>query len=234
MSTPDFNWKEWASRQFGNDIDTGNAVTASLVLNNSILATSSGGRDLVSVSFLNMGRNAATVSGSHNLVMSSSGNIDAGVITVTANPNLGPLQSNVGLTPTMLPLPGSPVLGAGAPSLARSTDQRGVSRPPGGPTDLGSVQVSVVPMPGGSGGGGTPRSAGFISRVIEEFELTIDSVLALLEVALGMPHAALDATINQLRTAINDDPLTPTFLRELTIPLGESAAVNVLGSRLGR
>ncbi|HEY7315724.1 MAG TPA: Ig-like domain-containing protein, partial [Gemmataceae bacterium] len=32
----------------------------------------------------------------------------------------------------------------GLPSLAPSTDQRGAGRPPNGPTDLGSVQVSLA------------------------------------------------------------------------------------------
>src|SRR5262249_39177092 len=117
---------------FGNDIDTGGAVAVSLVLKNSILATSTGGNDLSSGNGTLSG--SATVSGSHDLIMSSDGGIAAGVITLTANPNLGSLQNNGGLTPTMLPLPGSPVLGAGVPSLAPSIDQRGHLRPPGGPT----------------------------------------------------------------------------------------------------
>ncbi len=134
----------------GKDIDSGGTVAASLLLNNSILAASSGGHDLVSAG------NTATVSGSHNLVMSSDGTIDAGVIALTANPMLGPLQNNGGPTPTMLPLAGSPILGAGDPSLAPSTDQRGDPRPPDGPTDLGAVQVSHAST--GGGGGGTTAS----------------------------------------------------------------------------
>ncbi len=132
------------SLAFGNDIDTGKPVAASLVLNNSILATSIQGNDLVSNAINGLGNNAATVSGSHNLVMASTGSIDAGVITVTANPNLGPLQYNGGPTQTMLPASGSPVLLDGDPSLAPSTDQRSQPRPRSGPTDLGSVQVSLA------------------------------------------------------------------------------------------
>jgi hypothetical protein len=94
--------------------------------------------------------------------------------------------------------------------------------------------VSIPSTPGGGGGGGPPTSAGLLGLAIEEFELTIDSVLTLVEGALGMSDAALDATINQLRTAINDDPLMPTFLGELAILLGESAALNALASNGGR
>ncbi len=208
---------------YANDIGTGNPVTATLVLNNSILATSTRGADLVSYAGQGNGTNTATVSGSHNLVMRHTGPIGAGVITLTVNPDLGPLQNNGGLTPTMLPLPGSPVLGAGTPSLAPSTDQRGKPRPPGGPTDLGSVQVSVTPP-----GGGTPISAGFFGLAIEEFELTLNSILALIEGALQMSHASLDSTIDQLHTAIANDPLTPTSEGQLAILLGEIAALNAL------
>jgi hypothetical protein len=48
----------------------------------------------------------------------------------------------------MLPLPGSPLLGGGNASLDPATDQRGLTRPAAGPSDIGSVQVSGV------GGGG--------------------------------------------------------------------------------
>ncbi|HEY7308797.1 MAG TPA: choice-of-anchor Q domain-containing protein [Gemmataceae bacterium] len=217
---------------FGDDIRTGNAVTASVLMNNSILALSNTGHDLVSQALGGDHTNTATVGGSHNLVMSSSGTIGAGVITLTANPKLGPLQNNGGLTPTLLPLNGSPVLGAGVPGLAPASDQRGMPRPPGGPTDLGSVQVSVSPTPGGGGGGsgsgGAATSAGLIGLAIEEFQLTLDSVLALVEGALRMPHSSLDDTIAQLHDKIANDPLTPTSTGQLAIMLGEGAALNAL------
>ncbi len=141
------------SLAYGNDIDTGAPTTAKLTLTNSILAASAGGgsHDLVSQAINGAGTNTATVSGSHNLVMTSSG-VGAGVIALTANPNLGPLQNNGGPTPTLLPQAGSPVLGAGADD-GLATDQRGLARPSGGPTDIGSVQVSTA---SGSGGPTVP------------------------------------------------------------------------------
>ena len=141
------------SLAYGNDIRTGAPTTATLNMNNSILAasTGSGSHELVSQAingtFPGAGNNTATVGGSNNLVMSSSGTIAAGVITLTADPNLGSLQNNGGLTPTMLPAANSPVLGAGDPSLSPATDQRGQPRPSDGPTDLGSVQVSNETVP---------------------------------------------------------------------------------------
>jgi hypothetical protein len=51
---------------------------------------------------------------------------------------------------------------------------------------------------------------------MEEFELTIDLVLALVEGIAGQPHAALDAAIAPLHTAIANDPLTPTFMGQVS------------------
>jgi hypothetical protein len=136
---------------FGKDIPTGGTAAASLILNNNILADSTHpvGNVLVAipdlVSSAQATNNTATVSGSHNLVMGNTGTIGAGVITLTTSPHLGPLQNNGGLTPTMLPQPGSPVLGAGDPLFAPTIDQRDHTRPLNGPIDLGAVQLSVAP-----------------------------------------------------------------------------------------
>ncbi len=145
---------------FGNDIDTGNPVTASLVFNNSILADSANGNhDLLSTAINGTGINAITVNGTHNLVMTSSGTFYPGIITLTADPDLSPPQDNGGPTPTCLPAAGSPVLGAGVAGLAPFTDQRGQPRPLDGPTDLGSVQVSAGSNTGGGSGSGGSSSS---------------------------------------------------------------------------
>jgi hypothetical protein len=219
---------------FGNDIDTGKPVAASLLLNNSLLATSSTGNDLVSKAVNGVGHNAATVSGSDNLVMTSSGTIDASVISSMANPTLGPLQNNGGLTPTMLPSPSSPVLRAGDPSLAPATDQRGQPRPPNGPTDLGSVQVSIATTTGGgssSSGATSPTSAGFFGLVLEGFALTLDALLAFDDAVIGVQNDSLDAIIDQLQTAIDGDALFNTLGGQMAVLLGEADAMNTLGGR---
>jgi hypothetical protein len=238
---------------YGNDIDTGHATAASLVLNNSILAASKGGHDLDSVASNFNGvavNDAAAVNGSNNLVLSSSGAINAGVITVMADPQLGSLQNNGGLTPTLLPSSVSPVLGAGDPSQAPATDQRGQARPSNGPIDLGAVQVSVgeatggstgsTPTSGGSTGditggstssgtiGSTSSSAGLLGLAIEEFELTLDLLLSSQDAATGIHSSSLDAAINQLQTVINSDPLLPTFEGQMAVMLGERLAVKAL------
>jgi hypothetical protein len=233
---------------FGNDIDTGRPVTASLVLNNSILATSVGGNDLVSqaIDIKNAGTNTATVSGRNNLVISSDGTIGAGVITQTADPKLGTLRDNGGLTQTLLPASGSPVFDAGNTTLAPATDQRGQARPSNGPTDLGAVQVSVgtptagsstgdTPTNGGSTSGGsignTPASAGLVGLAIEEFELTMDLLLASYYARTGIHIVSLDAAITQLQAAINGDPLLLTFEGQMAVFLGESLAPSSLDGR---
>ena len=58
------------------------------------------------------------------------------------NPNLGALTDNGGPTETRALLPGSPAINAGTNSGAPNTDQRGVSRPMGGTTDIGAFEVS--------------------------------------------------------------------------------------------
>jgi hypothetical protein len=105
---------------------------------------------------------AQFTSGGHNLVgidNNLKGPTDlAGTPANPLDPKLGTLQNNGGTTPTRLPLAGSPLLGAGDPSLAPSSDQRGQSRPSGGPIDIGAVQVSgstsptPTPSPGPSPG----------------------------------------------------------------------------------
>ena len=61
---------------------------------------------------------------------------------VGGDPKLGALQNNGGLTETMLPLPGSPAIGAGTGSGGATTDQRGQPRTVTGSVDYGAVQTS--------------------------------------------------------------------------------------------
>jgi hypothetical protein len=161
---------------YGNDIPTGRLTGASLILNNNILASPNVAGALFSQAVNGNSTNFATVSGSHNLVVSSSGNISPSVITLTADPKLGPLQNNGGLTPTLLPQPGSPVLGAGDPIVAPPTDQRGLPR--GGHIDLGSVQVSVTPPSGGSTPSPTPPALHkpFLLAFFDDFLKGVETV----------------------------------------------------------
>lgn len=100
--------------------------------------------------------------------------------------------------------------------------------------DSSGTAALVVKPPAAAGGssssssGGAAMSAGFVGLAIEEFELTLDSVLAMIEGAMGMPHASQDAAILQLNAAISNDPMLSTFEGLLAISLGRNAALNAL------
>lgn len=59
------------------------------------------------------------------------------------NPMLGPLVMSAGLTPTMAPQSGSPVIDATACEAGVTADQRGISRPQGSGCDIGAVEVEA-------------------------------------------------------------------------------------------
>jgi predicted outer membrane repeat protein len=79
------------------------------------------------------------------------------------NPQLSPLGNYGGLTQTMLPLPGSPVLDAGndAAVTGLATDQRGFPRISGAHVDLGAVefQTAIVSNTADSGPGSLRAAA---------------------------------------------------------------------------
>lgn len=62
---------------------------------------------------------------------------------IGGTPDLGPLQFNGGRTETMIPLPGSPAIGAGSGSTL-AADQRGFARSTSGASDLGAVQTDYL------------------------------------------------------------------------------------------
>lgn len=62
--------------------------------------------------------------------------------TGNGNPQLNSLGYTGGLTPTMVPQTGSPVLGAASCDTV-TTDQRGVTRPQNGKCDIGAVEVEA-------------------------------------------------------------------------------------------
>ena len=92
----------------------------------------------------------ANVSASdHDLVQTSVAS-GAAVISgapLTADPQLGALAGNGGLTQTRLPAPGSPVADAGGVSGCPATDERGVARPQGPACDIGAVELAVAAPP---------------------------------------------------------------------------------------
>jgi hypothetical protein len=98
----------------------------------------------------------------HNLFgdgTGGSGFADTDLVGTSAfplDPQLQPLGDYGGPTPTMRPLPSSPVLNAGDNTDAPATDQRGFPRIVLGFIDIGAVELqpSEFGGPGGSGGSG--------------------------------------------------------------------------------
>ena len=90
--------------------------------------------------------NAVTSQG-YNLVGDATGSSGWGTTdlkgthTAPLNALLGPLQNNGGLTPTMLPLPGSPAVDIIPGSPLLGTDQRGLPSLVGSAGDSGAVEV---------------------------------------------------------------------------------------------
>jgi hypothetical protein len=86
----------------------------------------------------------------YNLIRTPSGATITGKTTGNlsgVDPQLAPLQSNGGLTPTRMPLPTSPLANAGDPAATTipATDQRGAGFPriAGGRVDIGAAEVPL-------------------------------------------------------------------------------------------
>jgi hypothetical protein len=152
---------------YGNRIEDGSASLAQVTLRNSILADSVGsGHDLLNRALNGSQTNSSVVIFcGPNLVMSwtnTTTSTSSNAPTVTANPKLGPLANNGGLTPTMALLPGSPAIDQGD-SFGLTTDQRGQPRPfvlcdagpfPGDGSDIGAYEfdspiLHIAGCPGG-------------------------------------------------------------------------------------
>ncbi len=103
---------------------------------NSILANN-GGPDLGGGSF----------SGTNNIITNAGSVTTLPGNTINADPLLGGLAYNGGLTQTIGLLEGSPALNAGATLADVTTDQRGVARPQSGAPDLGAYEarISIIP-----------------------------------------------------------------------------------------
>jgi hypothetical protein len=120
---------------------SGSAAPSTVNLTDSILADSQGSDDLVNNENSSPAGSAVVNATTPNIVTST--NTINGATTngtpITSNPDLGPLTSSGGLTPTMPLQSNSPALGTGASaSNVPATDQRGVAR--GSVIDLGAYQ----------------------------------------------------------------------------------------------
>jgi CSLREA domain-containing protein len=80
---------------------------------------------------------------------------------INTDPMLDWLALNGGTNLSHAPLPGSPAIDTGDPSMCTADDQRGVSRPQGLQCDRGSIEVTDEPLPTPPPGAGEPISIVF-------------------------------------------------------------------------
>jgi hypothetical protein len=126
----------------GNSASTtggGIANFDTLHLSNTILADSTQGEDCYS--------NTTLATDIHNLIENNAdGPNQCGTPLLTSDPMLAPLGDNGGFTNTMALQPASPAINAGENASCTTSDQRGVSRAPGGQCDLGAYEYNASPM----------------------------------------------------------------------------------------
>jgi hypothetical protein len=128
----------------------GLSANSPLTLQSSIIADNTAGIGNIPADlFITAGYGVLSPSGADNLVIASNiASPPPGVITVTADPKLGPLQFNGGLTRTHALLPGSPALAMGNNTAMRLHDQRGNGYPrttgPNATVDIGAFQFDTI------------------------------------------------------------------------------------------
>jgi hypothetical protein len=148
----------YAAQIYNLVYDGHQARTAQTTLRDTIVANGIGPADLASVKTAyitpaDLGSANADVS-QFDLVrtVAPPSVLEAGTVTgspLTSDPLLGPLQNNGGLTETMAPAAGSPVIDAGDPGcldlggMRLLTDQRGALRPAGARCDIGAFEVAT-------------------------------------------------------------------------------------------
>jgi len=114
------------------------------IVRNTIVAHNGGGFDAPDECvILGRDQNTLQVVGSGNLIMRNSAGSGCPGVASADDPQLGGLQNNSGLTPTMAISSASPAWNAADPSTSLPTDQRGQTRPRMGGFDIGAFELCV-------------------------------------------------------------------------------------------
>jgi Bacterial Ig-like domain (group 3) len=159
--------------------DLGWNTTASITATATIQNTIIGQSDTAVEDFTGTTHGAGAVNatgGTNNLIRTESGFFGS---FSTADPRLGPLLNNGGLTETIMLLRGSPAIQAGTKTGAPTTDQRGLTRDPFnvGTVDIGAYEIQ-------------PTVANMTVNTAAD-NITADSFLSLRE-ALALANGTLD------------------------------------------
>jgi predicted outer membrane repeat protein len=122
----------------GRTLSGGTYRLSALEMHNIILANSPAGTDCYNEA-------NTTITVTNNLVENNSGAPNTcGTPVTSADPKLGSLQDNGGLTETMALLNGSPAINAGNDAKCPPDDQRGVARPQGSHCDIGAYEKERI------------------------------------------------------------------------------------------
>jgi hypothetical protein len=132
---------------YGNNVNTGGSVTASLTVIDSILAGNNGNHDLVSNDVNGKNTNAASLTANTDIsasgaILTAGGSTSSTSNLSASNPLLAAtLTPNSGYPATLNLQPGSPALFAGTTVSGISTDERGIVRSL--EPDIGAFQHTV-------------------------------------------------------------------------------------------
>jgi hypothetical protein len=156
----------------------------------------------------------------HNLDSLNDCGFTAAGDVVNANPLLGSLAGNGGLTQTMAIAAASPAIGAAASAACPPTDQRGVLRPPGAGCDIGAYELATP-----SATSGQPSAIGLTSATLQGLGSNPDLAVATAVFQYGTTAAYGLVLPTQL--------VGPTTLQAaITAPLGGLTAATVYHFRL--
>ena len=158
---------------------------------------------------------------------------------LNVDPHLGPLQDNGGPTFTHALLSGSPAIDAGDNSAAPTADQRGVCRPQGTASDIGSYELEVIlePIAARQASFGPSHGSATVDGVTDCEEWSGASVITFEAISpdnappfIVSLRGMNDATDLYIGITINDEEFTTsaTFL-----PRGDSVRIDLDNDRDG-
>lgn len=127
----------------------GTFSTTPIVLSHSVVAgntSTAGSADILDISGTTVTSNGFNFIGIKPAAVTLLATDISGTSASPANPQLGPLQNNGGLTLSRAPLAGSPLINKGASTVVApvTTDQRGYPRLVGAKADIGAFEVQTT------------------------------------------------------------------------------------------
>ena len=148
--------------------------------------------------------NAPGAVATNNIIGDGSGGLNPTTNLLGVNPKLGPLANNGGPTLTMVPLSGSPAIGAGAVVSGRVTDQRFAFLATSS-IDIGAVQTGVASAYG------VPVNTTIDSRLPGAGLISLRNALTLSNLLQDNNVITFDTTVFKTPKTITIDPTLGSF-----------------------